>query len=322
MNAETFERERLALFARYGFAGESRWATDPRGRRTYMIARGEGSCPTLLLHGGLSQAGEWALLAGRIPGHVLVLDRPGCGLSFPIDYRGVDYRKAAAEWLRDLVDAIGAERVNLVGNSMGGFFSMAFATAYPERVRRLVLVGAPAGLDRQIPLVLRLWGNPVTGPLIIELKLTNPSTPERLRDRVFAPLLVAHPERVPRELLEISIAGASLPGAGRTSYTILRAVTTLRGWRRRLMMRADMARLAVPTLFLWGDADAFAPPASGEELAARMPDASIEILPDTGHLPYLDRPDAVATAINRYLGLTPTTERDADIDRAASLSAK
>ena len=274
MSAETFERKRLALFARYGFNGQSRWYADRRGRRTCAIARGDGDCPTLLLHGGLSQAGEWALLAGRIPGHVIVADRPGCGLSYPIDYRGMDYRREAAAWLRELLEGIGAERVNLVGNSMGGFFAMAFATACPDRVRRLVLVGAPAGIDRWIPPVLRLWGNPVIGPLIVALKLTNPATPEALRERVFAPLLVAHAERIPRELLELFIAAAALPGAGRTSYSILRSALTLRGWRPRLMLRDDMARCPVPTLFLWGGPGCVR--AARERRGARGADAGCE----------------------------------------------
>ena len=142
VDLSTFERKRLALFARYGFAGESRWVTDREGRTTYMIGRGEGPCPTLLIHGGLSEASEWALLAGRMPGHVIIPDRPGCGLSQPSDYRGVDYRKAADSWLRGLVDGIGTEQVDLVGNSMGGFFAMAFALAHPDRVRRLILPGS------------------------------------------------------------------------------------------------------------------------------------------------------------------------------------
>ncbi|MGH2762210.1 MAG: hypothetical protein ACRDL0_19210 [Thermoleophilaceae bacterium] len=62
-----FERERLALFARYGFEAESRRITDRHGRATYLLVRGEGPRPTVLVHGGLSQASEWAPLAGRVP---------------------------------------------------------------------------------------------------------------------------------------------------------------------------------------------------------------------------------------------------------------
>ena len=294
---EAFERDRLALFARYGFQAESRWVRDREGRPTNLLVHGDGAHPTVLMHGGLSLAGEWARLAGRVPGHVVIPDRPGCGLSYPVDYRQVDYRKAAADWLSDVLDGIGAEQVDLVGSSMGGFFSIAFAVAHPDRVRRLVLVGAPAGLDRRIPLFVRLWGNPVIGPLLIRAGLTAPRDGEALRDRVFARLLVAHAEEVPRDILDLAVAAQALPGVERSSHTMLRAVATLRGWRRDLAMRDALAGLQVPTRFLWGAADAFAPPSSGREMAARMPDAAIDVIPETGHLPHLERPEVVADAI-------------------------
>lgn len=308
-----FERQRLALFSRYGFRGGSRRVVDREGRGTYMIGRGDGPCPTVLLHGGLSQASEWALMAGKLPGHVIIPDRPGCGLSYPIDYRKVpDFRKAAADWLLDLVDGIGVEQVDLVGNSMGGFFSIAFALAHPDRVRRLVVVGAPPGLDRTVPLFLRLWGSPILGPLVSRQKITDPET---LRKRVFAPLLVAHPERVPLDFLELGVAAMALPGYDHNAYSLLRRVTTLRGLRSELIVRDDLPRLAVPTLFLWGDADAFIPPSIGREVAARMPNAEIEILPDTGHLPYVDHPDTVAAAISGFLAREPHRGTTAETGR-------
>ena len=133
------------------------------------------------------------------------------------------------------------------------------------------------------------------------LGITIPPSAEALRKRVFTTLLVAHPERVPLDMLEVMIAAAALPGVGLAAHTMLRTVTDLRGWRPRLMMRDDMAHLPVPTLFVWGDADAFAPPSSGRDMAARMPDAHIEVIADAGHLPYLDRPEAVADAIKNFL---------------------
>lgn len=183
MDSPTFERKRLELFANAGFVGESRRVTDREGREIYLVGSGEGQRPTILLHGGLSEASGWFLLAGRMPGHVVVPDRPGCGLSYRIDYRGLDFRMAAADWLLDLVDGLGADQVDLVGNSLGGFFAMAFATLHPDRVRRLVLVGAPAGLDREIPLFPRLWGNPIIGSLIGKL-VAKTKSPEAMRARV------------------------------------------------------------------------------------------------------------------------------------------
>jgi pimeloyl-ACP methyl ester carboxylesterase len=58
---------------------------------------------------------------------------------------------------------------------------------------------------------------------------------------------------------------------------------------------------STPTLFAWGDTDTFAPASSGQELAARMPAASVDVLEDAGHLPQLDQPEALARSLNRFL---------------------
>lgn len=296
-----FEEQRLAMFANHGFDGESRWIADRHGRRTYMIGRGDGPCPTILIHGGLSQAGEWGTFAGRLPGHVVIPDRPGCGLSYAIDYRGVDYRRAASDWVCDLVDGLGAEQVDLVGNSMGGYFSIAFAQEHPHRVRRLVLPGAPAGLDRPLPLFMRLWGHPIAGRLLKALGLLTPTDVEVVRKRIFASFLVARPDAVPRDLLETTVASMHIPGALRTGTSMLRTVTDMGGWRTAMSIRDTTATLTVPTLFVWGDADAFAPPASGHDMVARMADARIEVIRNAGHLPYIDDPEAVAEAVTGFL---------------------
>lgn len=306
-----FERQRLELFARHGFVGESRYFVDRLGRRTYLIARDEGRHPTVLIHGGISQAGEWALLAGHLPGPLIMPDRPGCGLSYSIDYRGTDYRREAVDWMQDLIEGIGGDQVDLVGNSMGGFFAICFALAHPERVRRLVLAGAPAGLFRSIPLFMRLWGNPVAGPLMHRLGLTLPRSAEALRDQVYASILVARPIAVPLDLLETDLAGMAIPGAAQTSQSILRTCVNMWGWRTSLMVRESLSELAVPTLFLWGDKDAFAPPTLGREIAESMPDARIRVIPEAGHLPYVDQPGTVAREIVAFLRHSDATLSDA-----------
>lgn len=297
MSPEMFEEKRRSVFRSFGFEGEVRWLQDGSpGRRTYALIRDRGTMPTVLVHGGLAEASVWAPVAGRLEGTVVIVDRPGCGLSSPIDYRGVDYRKHAADWLSGVLDGLGAPSANLVGNSMGGFFCMAFAAAHPERVSRLVLPGAPAGLDQKLPLFLRLWGNPILGRLIGAMTFKNI---EQLRSRVFASL-VAHPERLADELLAIALESASLPGVGLTSRTLLGAVSTLAGWRPELLMRDPMSGLDVPTLFAWGERDQFAPPESGRALAGRMSAGALEVLPDVGHMPQLEAPERIADLVNGF----------------------
>jgi pimeloyl-ACP methyl ester carboxylesterase len=300
MDPQAFEQERLRLFADNGFGGRGVWLEDAAlGIRTYAIVRGEGSCPTLLVHGGIAEASVWYRLAAHLAGPVVIVDRPGHGLSSGIDYTDIDYQQHAAAWMKGVVDALGAKQVNLVGNSMGGYFSIVFALAHPERVRRMVLAGAPAGIDRELPMFLRLWGRPVIGRLISAM-MRGTRTPQQMRDRVFKSMC-AHPEWISDQALHVKLAAATKSGWHPMVRSMLCAVSDLGGWRPARSIRDATTTLAVPTLFAWGDKDSFAPASSGQDLAARMTSASVAVLEDAGHLPQLDQPEALARTIRRFL---------------------
>lgn len=299
MDERAFEQDRLALFRQAGFEGRSVWLEDTTlGIRTYAIARGEGACPTVLVHGGIADASVWCRLAGLLEGPVVIVDRPGHGLTTGIDYSGVDYRQHAEAWMKGVVAALGADQVDVVGNSMGGYFAAVYALAQPARVRRLVLAGAPAGADRELPLFLRLWGTPVVGHLISAL-MKGTRTPAQMRQRVFASMCT-HPEWISDDALRVALAAATKPGWHPMVRSMIHAVSDAGGWRPARSIRDALTTLAVPTLFAWGDHDSFAPPSSGQALAARMPAARCEVLEDAGHLPQLDQPRALARSIHRF----------------------
>jgi len=67
-----FERLRLAAFAHRGFAGEGRRIADRAGRETYALVSGDGPCPTVLVHGGVGNTIEWAEIAARLDGPVVM----------------------------------------------------------------------------------------------------------------------------------------------------------------------------------------------------------------------------------------------------------
>ncbi|CAN5887498.1 hypothetical protein BH23ACT5_BH23ACT5_09160 [soil metagenome] len=251
-----FEDMRLDLMADHGFEATSTWITDGAGSTIYAMEGGRGECPKILIHGGLSEGSEWWSLAGRLEGRVVIPDRPGCGLThIPTPHRD-RFRDDAVRWLDEVVDALGAPQVDLIGNSLGGYTSLVYALAHPERVRRVALVGAPAGLLRKVPFFIRLWGNPVAGPIISRRPI---SDPEKMR-AVYQQILAVHADRLPRRALEVGVAGAALPGVGRYALQMLQEVTTLRGILPSLLITPDVAGLPTPTLFVWGEEDAFGVP--------------------------------------------------------------
>ena len=225
-------------------------------------------------------------------------DRPGFGLSYPTDYHRLDFRADAARWLLELTEGLAVDKIDLVGNSMGGFFAIAFAAAHPERVRKLVLCGTAGGLFPKPGLFLQLWATPGVGALISKIRFRDA---EMLRKRAFSSYLV-HPERVPADLLEVALLGSNLPGTADTNQAIMQAVATIRGWRPQLRLETALTTLSVPTLFICGDHDPVAGPDVARDLITRMPDARLTVIPDAGHIPHLDQPEGVAAALNDFLG--------------------
>ena len=266
-------------------AGEGRWIPDRAGRETYALVSGDGPCPTILVHGGVGNTIEWAEIAARLDRPVVIADRPGFGLSHAHDYHRVDYRADAVRWLLELADGLGAEQIDLVGNSMGGFFAIAFAAAHPERVRRLILSGSPGGVFPRLGLFLQLWATPGIGALISRIKFRDTET---LRKRAFGGILV-HPDRLPTDLLEVALAGINLPGTAETNRAILQNVANFRGWRPEMRLDDPLAALEVPTLFAWGAKDQLAPADVGRDLAQWMSNAKLAVIEDAGHIPHIDQ---------------------------------
>jgi pimeloyl-ACP methyl ester carboxylesterase len=183
--------------------------------------------------------------------HILAADRPGFGLTDAFDYRRVDLRSHAANFVRSLLDALELESAILMGGSMGGFFALAAALAHPQRVKKLILVGMPLGLARSIALPLRI----ICGvPGMARLFMAGRPTLENQRkqyERMFHVDLT----RVPDLYLETRIAGVSLPGAQETWAVLLRRVGNLRGLRPEVNFAGELPSLKQPTLFIWGEQD-------------------------------------------------------------------
>src|SRR5436309_10662227 len=112
--------------------------------RVRLLESGAGD-PVLFINGISAPGIGMAPLAGRLPGrrHVLI-DLPGHGLSPPYLWQGAPIREQAVNVIAGVLDGLGIDQVTLVGNSLGGMFSLWFALDQPLRVSRAVIVGQPA----------------------------------------------------------------------------------------------------------------------------------------------------------------------------------
>ncbi len=255
--------------------------------------------PMVMIHGGNSVAAGWEPLLSLLQNdfHIYAPDRPGCGLTDKLNYRGIPFREHALAFVGGVLDGLNLPRVTLVGNSMGGYWSLLYALTHPERVDRLVLIGEPAGSSRDINLRFRLLGMPGVNRLLFATVLK----PNRKRTRKQLQPIVAHPERVSDAFLDLTYAASRLPGAKLGWLSMIESVVSdPRKMGPTYALRPELPKIQIPTLFIWGDRD-FCDPRWGKELTALMPQAELQIVHEAGHLVWLDAPQEVTELVRNFL---------------------
>jgi pimeloyl-ACP methyl ester carboxylesterase len=288
------------LLRHYGVEARSRYVRlDRPALRAHLLEAGEGE-PVVVLHGGDGQGVDWAPLMPHLQEdfRLYAVDRPGFGLTDPFDYRDVDLRRHAADFVTSLLDALGLERATIVGGSMGGFFALATAFARPERVRALVLVGMPLGLSRRVALPMRiLCGVPGLANLFVA-RLGRPTADARKKQ--YRTMFHVDPATVPEIYFDMQVAGMRMPGALPTWAVLLRRIAGLGGMRPEVTFARELPHLRVPTLVVWGEHD-MAPVEAGRTATEQIPRGCFAYLPGVGHFPFLEVPAETARLMREFL---------------------
>ncbi|WPO47780.1 alpha/beta hydrolase [Pseudomonas sp. S1Bt23] len=195
------------------------------------------------------------------------------------DYRGIGGSGGAApltvgEMADDaigLIRALGFDKVDVLGFSLGGFVAQDIALKAPERVRRLILTGSgPAGGTGIDSL------GSVTWPLMIKGLLT-------LRDpKVYLFFTTTvNGQRAASEYVQRLKERQEDRDKGPTPRAFLRQLKAITAWGRQAAQ--DLGRLRMPTLIANGDNDIMVPTVNSIELAQRIPNAQLIIYQDAGH---------------------------------------
>lgn len=246
------------------------------GRAVYVVthdAERGARTPVLMVHGFASNHHTWSTLEPtlRRDRATVMVDLPGFGWS---ERTEGDYSPSAlADDLRAVLDELHIDRVDLLAHSWGSSVSLAFALAYPQRVRRIALVGAFV-YDEQVPPFFRWARAPGIGEAMFSMFYR-----ERAGDR--APLAFAEGTLIPQETVDAVERSYERPG------TVRAALAAVRGMHL-LQLEPRYRTIAQPTLLIYGDEDQAARPRFGARLANEMPDARLYVLPRVGHFPMFE----------------------------------
>ena len=284
----------------------------PAGVLRYYDA-GEG--PVLLfLHGSGPGVTGWRNFRGVLPAFAqhfrcLILEFPGFGVS---DDFGGHPMVTAQSAVVPFLDSLGVDRIDIVGNSMGGGVGINFAINHPQRIGKLVTIG---GIGTNI-----FTAGPSEGIRLLQ-EFTADPTRQRLTDwlksMVYDQSLVT--EQLVEERWRLATAPETLASArrmyGRAAFTqmmaMMRAADIPMPW-------SQMHKVAAPTLLTWGRDDRVSPLDMALIPMRTIPDAELHVFPNCGHWAMIEAKAAFESVVLAFLtrGRPAAVNLSVDRDRA------
>ena len=183
-----------------------------------------------------------------------------------------------------LLDQLWIDQAVVAGCSMGGYAAFAFARRHPRRLAGLVLQDTRAGADtaearaNRATLAGKVLADGATAAV-----------------EAFLPKLVGETSHRERPALVASVRERILAASPRG------IANALHGLAARPDSRETLPKISVPTLVLVGEEDVLTPPEEATAMAAAIPGARLEVIPQAGHLANLENPDAVNAALRAFL---------------------
>jgi len=243
--------------------------------------------PFLLLHGGAgpqSVTGLAQRLVSSERAHVYVPTHPGFGGTSRPDW--VDSVGMLADIYVAFIDQLDLHDVTVIGSSIGGWIAAEMAVRSSSRIQRFILIDA-AGIAVEGQSVADIF--PLTLDELAKLSYHNP-----VAFRIDPAMLTDIQKRgiaANRQALAVYGGQPSM-----TDPTLLKRLGTI----------------TAPTLVLWGDSDGIVSPDYGRAYAAAIPTASFQLLPNAGHLPQIETPDQVVSAIQDFVNAHTTSSQPID----------
>ena len=246
------------------------WRSAPPGNATVA--------PALYLHGVPTSSDDWPAFLRRSGG--IAPDLPGFGRSGKPGYLRFTIDEYAG-FIERFLDHIELERVRLVVHDWGAV-GLAFAQRHPERVERLVVTNAVPFLPSYSwHRTARIWRTPLLGELAM-------GATSRLTLRVLTREANVTPGPLPDTWIDSVLAHFD-QGTQRAILRLYRSspsdVLAAAG--------AQLSRLSMPSLVIWGTRDPYIPERFAREYAQALPNSKLIELSDAGHWWWLDRPDAI-----------------------------
>ena len=260
------------------------------GRKIWLLENGSGA-PLLYLHGFAdvhSVQESWLPFHERLSqsARVIAPAHPGCAQSD--ENKDVDVIEDVEFHYLELLDALRLNQIDLIGHCVGGWIAAELAVRHPEKIRKLVLIGA-SGLFVEGALI---------GDVFMNAQPEFGASYATLREMLFSSA------DQPAALAMFPDGKGDLEEEVRR-YQMLRLCSRI-GFKPPYFynraLRNRLHRVTAPTLVVWGERDHFVPLSHGETYAKRIPNSvGLKIIPGAGHSVHVEKPAESASLVLDFL---------------------
>lgn len=270
------------------------------GLRTPLLQAGPTGSEeaVVFVHGNPGSSDDWFELLSRAGEftRAVALDLPGFGeADKPKDF---DYTVPAyANHLQAALEQLGIRRVHLVLHDFGGPFGLAWAAAHPEAVASVTLINTGALRNYRWHYLAKIWRTPLVGE-VFQASATRPAFH----------LLLKHGNHLglPKDFVNRMYDDFDR-GTRRAVLKLYRATDPDSMDGQAESLRA----LDLPALVVWGAHDPYIPVKQAELQKETFPRARVELLPESGHWPFADDPEATAKLVIPFLREQVSTNAEA-----------
>ena len=296
LNSLYFDIPRKVLEEKYT-SHTSKFLRLSGGGRLHFTDEGHKDQHTiLLLHGFTGSHLNFKKMSPLLSNdlRVITIDLPGFGLTGAIPSK--DYSiNSALNVINELAENLEIDKFSIGGNSMGGRVSWRYASAYPEKVYKLILI-ASGGVERpsqtqksELPLAWKLMGSSTTRNF---LTLFTPKffAYQGLEKSIYNQSLVT--QSLAEEFHDLVLMKGSRDA-------ILFDMTKDRGEPQHKLEL--LRKIKAPTLIIHGEEDNIISVESHLQFSENIADVQVEIYPKIGHLPMYEAPNRTAEDIKKFL---------------------
>ncbi|ASP38989.1 alpha/beta hydrolase [Bacterioplanes sanyensis] len=279
------ERSLSDLSLHYVEAGPHRWAYLDSGQE------GDSRPVLLLLHGFAVDKDNWLRFARHLSDfRIIAPDFPGHGDSSYQAQLTYNFTQQS-QWLAAFIDAIGLQRMHVVGNSMGGGIAVLLAHQHPQRVQSLTLMNAAGVFPPKPSEFQRRLEETGDNPLVVQ------SHEDFLALQAFA---LEQPPFLPWPATDV-LAQRAMARSGMNEKIFVDIMAEAEQNRRSGDNLTRLAELTVPVMIVWGEQDRVLDVSSVAVFRQHIRQQDSYILPGVGHAPMLEVPQTSANLVAEFV---------------------